>query len=95
MVYFVVTIYFDNCDDLKAYHEYIKAVQPIVEKYHGRYLTRSENITALNVDWEPDRVILIEFDTKEQLDMCFSSEEYQEISSLRENSVTSKAIVLE
>ncbi len=95
MVYFVATIYFDKGNDLKAYHEYIKSVQPIVEKYHGRYLARSENITALSTDWKPDRVIVIAFDTREQLDMCFSSQEYQQIAAWRENTVDSKAIIIE
>lgn len=95
MVYFVATIYYDKGNDLNTYHDYINAVKPIVQKYHGRYLARSESITALSTDWKPDRVILIEFDTREQLDICFSSEEYQQIAGLREYSVDSKAIIIE
>lgn len=77
------------------YFDYIKAVKPIVRKYHGRYIVRSEKITALSTDWKPNRVIIIEFDTREQLELCFSSEEYQQIAYLRENSVDSKAIIIE
>lgn len=95
MVYFVATIYYDKGNDLTAYHDYINAVKPIAQKYHGRYLARSESITALSTDWKPDRVILIEFDTREQLDICFSSEEYQKIAGLRKYSVDSKAIIIE
>ena len=95
MVYFVVTTYFDEEKDKKDYLEYIKAVKPIVSKYHGRYIVRSEKITALSSEWSPNRVIIIEFDTREQLEMCFSSEEYKQLSFLRENSVDSKAIIIE
>ena len=95
MVYFVAIIYFDEEKDKGDYLKYIEAVKPIVSKYHGRYIVRSEKITALSSDWRPNRVIIIEFDTREQLDMCFSSEEYREIASLRENSVDSKAIIIE
>lgn len=77
------------------YFDYIKAVKPIVRKYHGRYIVRSEKITALSTDWKPNWVIIIEFDTREQLELCFSSEEYQQIAYLRENSVDSKAIIIE
>lgn len=58
MVYFVVTTYFDNEKNNEAYLEYIRAVKPIVNKYHGRYIVRSEKITALNLDWCPNRIII-------------------------------------
>lgn len=95
MVYFVATIFLDKKEDLRDYLEYIDLVKPIVTKYHGRYIARSEKITALSKDWSPDRVIIIEFDSKEQLDRCFSSEEYKRIAMLREKSVDSKAIIIE
>lgn len=46
MVYFVATIYFDDEQDNKEYLEYIEAVKPIINKYQGRYIVRSEKITA-------------------------------------------------
>ncbi|MGN0165363.1 MAG: DUF1330 domain-containing protein [Lachnospiraceae bacterium] len=95
MVYFVVATFFDEKKDKKDYLKYINAVKPIVNKYHGRYITRSEKITSLSSEWSPNRVIIIEFDTREQLEMCFSSEEYKHIALLRENSVDSKAIIIE
>ena len=95
MVYFVATIYFGKGKAKKEYLDYIKAVQPIVDKYHGRYIVRSEKITSLSAEWSPNRVIIIEFDTREQLEQCFSSQEYKQIAVLRENSVDSKAIIIE
>ncbi|MGM9552491.1 MAG: DUF1330 domain-containing protein [Clostridia bacterium] len=95
MVYFVVTSYYDEEKDKEGYLEYIEKVKRIVNKYHGRYIVRSEKITPLNSNWKPDRVIIIEFDTREHLEMCFSSPEYKRISSLRENSVDSNAIIIE
>lgn len=95
MVYFVVTTYYDEEKDKKDYLEYINAVTPIVNKYHGRYIVRSEKILSLNPKWNPDRVIIIEFDTREHLDACFSSDEYKKIAFLRENSVDSRAIIIE
>lgn len=94
MVYFVATIYFDKSPN-GAYADYIERVVPIVEKYNGRYLIRSEKITPLGVDWKPNRVIIIEFDTKEHLEKCFASEEYKKITPLRESSVDSNAIIIE
>ena len=95
MVQFIVTTYFDESTDRKAYQDYIRIVKPIVQKYHGRYIVRSEKVTPLGTDWNPSRVIIIAFDTREHLDACFASEEYKKIAFLRENSVDSRAVIVE
>lgn len=94
MVYFVAIVNYDEANDIDSYTKYIERVKPIVEKYHGKYIARSEKITVLKKGWSPDRVIIIAFDTREQLDKCFSSEEYRKIAFMRENSVESKAIIV-
>lgn len=95
MVYFIATINFDDAKDKKPYLDYMKLVQPIVNKYNGKYLVRSEKITSLGTKWSPNRVIIIEFETREELERCFSSKEYRNISSLREDFVDSNAIIIE
>lgn len=95
MFYFIVTIHSDNIEEINDYQEYIELVKPIVESYGGRYLVRSNKITALQNKWIPDRVIIIEWKTREQLEACFSSKEYRAIAGKRENSVDSRAIIVE
>jgi uncharacterized protein (DUF1330 family) len=77
------------------YSEYIAKVPNIIEKYGGRYLVRGGEITPITSNWNPQRVIIIEFDSKEQLQRCFSSQEYLEISPLREQSTVGKSIIVE
>ncbi len=55
MIYFIVTV--DIIEDKNNYQEYIRQVKPIVEEYGGRYLVRSNKITALQEQWCPRRVI--------------------------------------
>jgi uncharacterized protein (DUF1330 family) len=77
------------------YSEYIAKVPKIIEEYGGRYLVRGGEITPITSNWNPQRVIIIEFDSKEQLQRCFSSQEYLEISPLREQSTVGKSIIVE
>lgn len=95
MIYFIVNTYRNDKMKKNEYDEYIRQVKPIVESYGGRYLIRSEHITALSDKWRPERVIIIEWDTKEQLQQCFSSKEYRSIAGKREHSVDSRAIIVE
>lgn len=91
--YFIVTTYFEK-DNEGSYRDYIQEVKPIVERFGGKYLVRTEDIAHLSEDWKPDRIIIIEFPSKELLDSCFCSEQYQKIKSKRENSVKSMAIIV-
>lgn len=49
MVYFVGTIYFNERREIQAYQDYIQMVKPIVERYHGRYIVRSDIQDALRI----------------------------------------------
>ena len=95
MVYFLVLIEQYQADRPAAYAEYIAQVRPIVERYGGRYLVRTDQVIPMQEGDCPDRVILIEWDTREQLETCFSSEEYRRICEKRERSVDSRAMIVE
>jgi len=79
----------------EMYSEYVEKVPEIISRYGGRYLVRGGKVTSLTGNWNPEKIILIEFETIEHLQRCFESAEYLEIAPLREQSTNSKAIILE
>ncbi len=93
--YFIVDTYIDENKGRGEYDEYIEKVKPIVESYGGKYLVRTDHIYGFCGDRNPQRAIIIRFENKEDLDTCFSSQEYKAIISKRANSVDSRAIIAE
>lgn len=93
--YFIVNTKISDLSKRKQYDEYISKVKPIAESFGGRYIVRSEQITPLSDSWKPDRVIVIEFTSKNHILTWLSSPEYKEIANLRVNSVESEAIIVE
>lgn len=93
--YFIVTNNFIKEQNRCLYNEYMDRVKPIVESYGGTYLVRTDEIFALSEEWRPDRVIIIRFPNREDLDRCFASEEYRTIRDLRTQSVESRALIIE
>lgn len=91
----VYTIIEIKIDDKEMYGEYVKKVKPIIEKYNGRYLVRGGKIIPLFGNWNPERIIVIEFPSHEDIKRCFGSEEYKMIAGFRENSTTNKSIIVE
>jgi len=93
-VYFIVEIKTRN-EDKAAYAKYIEKVRPIVEKYGGRYLVRGGKVTPVFGDWDPERIVVIEFPSGGDVERWLDSPEYKKIAELREHSTITKAIMVE
>lgn len=93
--YFMIDTYIDEKTGRGLYDEYIREVKPIVEKFGGKYVVRSEKVTSLHPERTPQRVITIRFPSRKMLDECFASEQYREISNKRINSVDARAVIVE
>lgn len=93
--YFVVDTYIDENRGRGSYDDYIEEVKPIVESFGGEYLVRSEKLVALSPLRSPDRVIIIHFLSREDLDRCFASEEYRAIMGKRMGCVDARALIIE
>lgn len=91
-LYFVIST--SEILDQQRYDEYVGRARPILESYGGEYLLQSDKIVAAK-DWQTKKIIIIRFDSKEQMDRCFQSEEYLEIVPLREGSIVSQFVMLE
>ena len=82
-------------NDLEMYGQYRDKVKPIVEKYGGKYVIRGGKVTVFFGEWDPERIVVIEFPSARHLKCCFSCPEYKEIAPLRERSTVSKLIMIE
>ena len=81
--------------DRQVYSQYVAGVRTLVERHGGRYLARGGRVTPLFGDWNPERVLLIEFDSLESVQGWLQSPEYRQLAPLREKSTISRAIVVE
>ena len=93
--FFVVDTYIDADKGRGSYDEYIEQVVPIVERYGGEYIVRSEKITSLSPNRNPQRVIIISFPSREALMRCFESDAYKSIMNKRMKSVDARGLIVE
>ena len=91
-VYKIVELEINNKE---LFSKYAKKVNEIVSKYGGRYLVRGGEITPIYGNWNPERIVMVEFESVEMLEKCYSSPEYLEIAPFREQSTNSKSIIVE
>lgn len=81
--------------DQDAYEEFVERVPAVVEKYGGRYLARSAEVSPMVGDWQPEWIVLIEFASILQVQDFFASPEYLALVPLREQSAAARAIIVE
>ena len=90
-VYMIIQITILNHE---LYARYVEEVPEIIKKHGGRYLVRGGKVVPMFGNWNPERIILIEFETMEQLRNCFDSPEYLKIAPFRENSTVTNSIIV-
>jgi uncharacterized protein (DUF1330 family) len=63
--------------------------------YGGRYHVRGGKAVTIAGDWEPERIVIVEFPSMERLQACFASPEYAPLGAIRERATCSRVIVVE
>ena len=81
--------------DAEAFAEYRRRVPETEERYGGRYLGRGGETHVLDGEWQPNRLVIIEFPDMERLLSWYSSPEYAPLIELRHRCARSKIVALE
>lgn len=75
--------------------DYKKLSPPTVAQYGGRFLARGGRVEALEGDWSPRRLVIIEFPSIEQARAWADSPEYAPAKALRQRAAKSRIVVVE
>jgi uncharacterized protein (DUF1330 family) len=81
--------------DPEGYEEYRKLAAPTVEAYGGRYLVRGGRTETLEGDWQPKRIVVLQFDSVEQAKEWWHSEVYAPLKAIRHRTAHTRMIVVE
>ena len=81
--------------DPAGYEEYKKLAPQAVAKYGGKYIARGGKVENLEGDWNPSRVVILEFPSAEQAKAWINSPEYAPARALRHQYAINKAVVVE
>lgn len=81
--------------DPARYEEYKGQAEATVTAYGGRYVVRGGPARVLEGDWEPARIVMLEFPTMERALEWWHSEEYREPKELRHATARSRMMVVQ
>ena len=84
-----------NVTDPEGYEDYKKLAPPAISKYGGKYIARGGKSEILEGNWNPERVVILEFENIENAKQWIESPEYEEARLLRHKYASSHVIVVE
>ena len=90
--YFIVDL---EVTDPAGFEEYRQLVPGTIAKYGGRYLVRGGRTETLEGEWQPKRVVVLEFPSVEQAKRWYDSEEYRDPKALRFRTAKANLILVE
>jgi uncharacterized protein (DUF1330 family) len=81
--------------DPTRYAEYRQRVPATVAAHGGRFLVRGGAHEVVEGDWQPHRLVVLEFPTLEQARRWYESEEYREPKAMRLAAARTNVVLVE
>jgi len=81
--------------DPVRYEDYKSEVLATIASYGGRYLARGGTVEALEGEWNPERLVILEFESMGRLREWYDSPEYAPLKQLRHETAASQFVVVE
>lgn len=79
----------------ERYPEYKEIATRTVAAHGGRYIARGGRTEALEGEWQPKRIVILEFENMERARAWWASEEYREGKALRQAITKSTLLLVE
>lgn len=81
--------------DPEVYDEYRGQVQATLDEFGGRFLVRGGQTETLEGDWQPERMVVIEFDSVENAKAWWSSSMYADPKAMRQRSAKTNMLLVQ
>ena len=79
----------------QEYEEYKKLTPGSLLNYQGKFIVRGGITESLEGDWNPKRIVIIEFPSLELAKNWWASEEYASAKALRQRTAKTRMIAVE
>ena len=82
-------------NDAQKYENYKNLVPQTLRAYGGKFLVRGGEFEVLEGDWQPNRIVILEFDNVKSARAWHDSPEYKEALALRLATTDSKLLIVD
>ncbi len=82
-----------SVNDFGGFRKYIAEIPAFIAKHSGKYLVQGVRPTAIEGDWKPERMVIIEFPAREKAEAFLGDPGIQDLFKLRHATTTSKLVL--
>jgi uncharacterized protein (DUF1330 family) len=84
-----------NVTDPEQYERYKAEAPASIAQYGGRYVARGGELAVFEGDWNPARIVILEFPDLDTAKAWYASEEYGEARKLRQGAASLSVVAVE
>ena len=84
-----------NVTNPERYDEYKKLTPGSLKPFDGKFIVRGGATTTLEGDWQPGRIVMIEFPSAEKAKAWWSSDGYAPAKAIRQSASQTRMILAE
>ena len=81
--------------DMSRYQDFMKQVKPALEAAGGRYLARGGAHRVYEGDWEPRRIVVLEFPSVQSFEQFYNGPVYQGLKPIRDACSSARLVSVE
>ena len=82
-----------SVNDFSGFRKYIAEIPAFIAKHSGKYIVRGAQPTTIEVDWKPERMVIIEFPERDKAEAFLNDPEIQGLFKVRHETTTSKLVL--
>jgi len=81
--------------DLEGFMDYANNIPQFIEKHGGRYLVQGSVPETMESDWQPERLVVLEFPSSDHARAFLDDPDAQSLFALRHKTTVSRLILAE
>jgi uncharacterized protein (DUF1330 family) len=90
--YIIVDVSIHNAEN---YEDYKKLTPALLLPYEGKFIVRGGKTETLEGEWQPQRIVVLEFPSVEKARQWWASSEYAPAKAIRQANATTKMLLVE
>jgi uncharacterized protein (DUF1330 family) len=81
--------------DMGSFAEYVEKIPAVINRHAGKYTVQGQIPTVLEGDWKPERLVIIEFPSRDKAKEFLADPEAQTLFAIRHQSTTSRLLLVD
>ena len=81
--------------DRAGFMPYVEAIPAFIAKHGGRYIVRGVEPTVMEGDWSPERMVILEFPSRENAKAFLDDPDAQALFAVRHRTTESRLVLVD